>query len=214
MKQIPKLAWFLSLFVLFLNAGSVTAQKVKDIFNSSETPITYFGVDFSEARLIGDAGADAMAVRNYFSSINQVVVNEPKKYDLSKAFQKSSVATDINAVLEKSGKVNTEKILSSNSADASRFSKATVDGVIKGYSYGNHKGVGLLFIMEGMNKTAQEASIYVTFFDIASKKVLLTERLTGKAGGFGFRNYWASSIAKVLNTIQKSKYKEWKSNNS
>lgn len=48
---------------------------------------------------------------------------------------------------------------------------------------------------------------------MASKKVLLTERMTAKAGGFGFKNYWVKTVFLVLEEIRKSKYKEWKSAN-
>jgi len=43
--------------------------------------------------------------------------------------------------------------------------------------------------------------------------VLLTERFTEKASGFGFRNYWAKTIWNALEDIRKGKYKEWKSAN-
>ena len=67
-----------------------------------------------------------------------------------------------------------------------------------------------MFIMESMNKASAQASMYVTFIDLASGKVLLTERMTAKAAGFGFRNYWAKTVYEVLDDIKKSKYKEWK----
>jgi hypothetical protein len=34
--------------------------------------------------------------------------------------------------------------------------------------------------------------------------------MTGKAGGFGYKNYWAKSVFEVLEDIEKKKYKEWK----
>ena len=45
---------------------------------------------------------------------------------------------------------------------------------------------------------------------MSSKKVLLTEKVRGKAGGFGFRNYWARTIHEVLKDIDKHKNDEWK----
>lgn len=203
-----------SLFVLLLFLSGITqssfAQKAKDIFNSSETPITYLGIDFSRAKLIGDAGADAIDIRNkWFASINDVVVNEPKKYNLQKALEKSSIASDLSFVMEKNAKADVAKLLSSNSSDDSRFTKATIDEIVRGYSFGGKKGVGMMFVMETMNKTASNGSMYVTFIDMGSRKVLYTERMTGKAGGFGFRNYWVKPVYEVIEQIDKSKYKEW-----
>jgi hypothetical protein len=71
-----------------------------------------------------------------------------------------------------------------------------------------------VFIVEGLNKPGAKGSMYVTFIDMATKKVLFSERMVGKAGGFGYKNYWAKSVFEVLEDIQKSKYKEWKNKNA
>ncbi|MCH5716297.1 hypothetical protein [Niabella hibiscisoli] len=56
-------------------------------------------------------------------------------------------------------------------------------------------------------------SLWVTLFDIKSKKVLMTKRMEGALGsGFSFRNYWATGFKKVIDQIEKSEYKKWKSN--
>jgi hypothetical protein len=44
-----------------------------------------------------------------------------------------------------------------------------------------------------------------------TKKILMTERIESKVGGgFGFRNYWASTIKSLIDTIEQRKYNEWK----
>lgn len=212
MKRTQKSSLLVLLLLLGGFAQSAFAQKAKDIFNSSETPITYLGIDFTRAKLIGDAGADAIEIRNkWFASINDVVVNEPKKYNLQKALEKSSISSDLSFVMEKNSKADVAKLLSSNSNDDSRFTKETIDEIVKGYNFGGKKGVGMMFIMESMNKSASNGSMYVTFIDMGSRKVLYTERMTGKAGGFGFRNYWVKPVYEVIEKIDKSKYKEWQS---
>jgi len=40
-------------------------------------------------------------------------------------------------------------------------------------------------------------------FDIATRKILSKREVSGKAGGFGLRNYWAGS---VYNIIKKEMY--------
>ena len=41
--------------------------------------------------------------------------------------------------------------------------------------------------------------------------MLMTERMVEEAkGGFGFRNYWASTIKELIDDIDKKKFKEWK----
>lgn len=190
---------------------SLQAQTLKDVFSSSETPIFYFGVDFTKAKVIDDAAANAVDIKDrQYAGINDVIVNEPKKYELAKAFQKSNIDHDLSFIHKKNETVNADDIKSTNSADFTRLKATDIGGVIKGLETGDKKGVGLVFVVEGMSKAAKAAAVWVTLFDIKTKKVLLTERMEGTAGGFGFRNYWAAAIKDVLDDIAKKKYKEWK----
>jgi hypothetical protein len=75
------------------------------------------------------------------------------------------------------------------------------------------QGAGLLFVMEAMRKEEKNsgAAIWVTLVDMKTKKILMTERIESKVGGgFGFRNYWASTIKNLIDDIDEKKYKEWK----
>jgi hypothetical protein len=202
-------------FLAMLLLGMITlpnfAQTAREIFNSSEVPITYLGLDFTQAKLIGDPATVPMDVRDrHFYGINGVVIAEPKKYDFRKAFEKSEVTPDLSFVEPKNSKVDAAQIASMSQADFNRFTPATIDQIVKGYNFGGKKGVGLLFVVEALNKTVEQAAIYVTFLDMATSKVIFTERITGKPGGFGFRNYWARSVANILEDIQKYRLKNWK----
>ncbi|MCH5690727.1 hypothetical protein LWM68_44770 [Niabella sp. W65] len=64
-----------------------------------------------------------------------------------------------------------------------------------------------------MSKTKKALSLWVTLFDIKTRKVLMTRRMEGALGsGFSFRNYWATGFKKIIDQIEKSEYKKWKSN--
>lgn len=211
MKRIFSLKWFFALLLLPAVAQPVSAQTLKEFFNSSEVPLTYLGVDFTQAKVLNDAVTNAMDIRDrQFAAINGVIVNEPKKYDFQKALSKTTVTNDLSFVNAKNAKVDAEKIMGSGDVKDDRFTKATIESIVKGYSFSGKKGIGLMLIMETMNKASVTASMYVTFIDLASGKVLLTDRMTAKAAGFGFRNYWAKTVDVVLKDIAKSKYKEWK----
>lgn len=213
MKRSYSPGWLIGIFILLVSVQPVNAQKPKDIF-SPETPLIYLGVDFSEARVIGEPVTKASDLPNFFVGINNQIINESKKYDLPGAFHRSAVSSDISAVLKKCAGIDPGTIKSDNVNDINRLKKDHVYKIVKGYDFGNLKGIGVLFIMGGMSKSIKEASMYVTFFDIASKKVLLTEQMNGKGGGFSFRNYWLTAIYNVMNKIEKTKYNEWKANNS
>jgi hypothetical protein len=213
MKSTNKFSWFFALLFISANFTTASAQTLKDFFNNSETPLTYLGVDFTKAKLINDPGGNPMDIRNrLYNSINQVVVAEPKKYDIAGAFRKSAVTSDLTAVTAANEKINAEQIMSSSTADFNRLKADDIAGVVKALGINGKKGIGLLFVMEGMKKEEKNAaaSVWTVLIDMQSKKVLLTERLESKPAGFGFRNFWASTIKGTLDAIEKRKYSEWK----
>jgi hypothetical protein len=210
MKRSLKNYWLMVVVFFGINQAA-GAQTLKEIFSSSETPLLYLGVDYTQARLIDDATADVTAIRDrHYAAINDLVVNEPKKFDLNGAFHKTSVEHDLGLVAKRNAKINTEEILSTSSADYSRLKEDDIVKLVKGFDFGGKKGAGLLFIVEGMSKAKKGAAIWVTFIDMANKKVLMTERMEGKPTGIGFRNYWAYPVYDMLKSIEKKKYSEWK----
>ena len=198
-----------------LSAQNAFSQTAKDVFTNSETPIFYLGIDFTQARLIDDATADQIDIRDrQFDGINDVIVSEAKKYDLAGAFHKSYVDHDLGLVAKRNEKANAEAIKSTNTGDFHRFTENDVNTLVKGFDFGGKSGVGLLFITEALSKSQKAAAVWVTLVDMKSKKVLMTERMVGsvnKFGGFGFRNYWASAFKNIIDDIEKKKYSEWKS---
>lgn len=214
MKRTSKFNWLIIAFLFCGISQSVFSQSLNEFFNNSELPLTYLGIDFSKARLINSESANSFDIRNrLYSSINDVVVNEPKKYDIIGAFRKSNVGSDLSAVKAGTEKINAEEIVSSNTADFNRLKESDIASVVKALSIEKKSGIGLLFVMEGMKKVDKKgiASVWVVLVDMKTKKVLMMERFESKATGIGFRNYWASTIKETLNEIEKNKYKEWKS---
>ncbi|HMK25560.1 MAG TPA: hypothetical protein VK483_05965 [Chitinophagaceae bacterium] len=213
MKRILKINWLILISIFFSNIQSATAQTLKDIFTSSETPILYLGIDYTQARLIGGTDGTGIQVRDLYPAINNVVVNEPKKYDLQGAFHKSSINNSLGIVTKRNKEINGEDIISTESSDYNRLKEEDINKLVKGIDFEKKKGIGLLFIVEAMKKGEKggTSSIWVTFVDMGANKVLMTERMDGiTGGGFGFRNFWASTIFNVIETIDKKKYKEWK----
>ncbi|SHN77765.1 hypothetical protein [Chitinophaga sp. CF418] len=203
------LASFALVFVC-LSAGRSHAQTLKEFFSNESTPLTYLGVDFSATKIEGET-ATAAEIVNKFEPINNVIVTEAKKYDVAGAFKRTSVSNFLEAVQKLNEGVNPATIKANGVADLEKgLTAADIDKHVKKYDLHGQKGIGLVFIMDGMSKTNKEAYVYATLIDLSTKKVLLTERFTGKAQGFGFRNYWAYTIYKVLNSIDHGKYKEWK----
>jgi len=200
--------------ILCFCINSVFAQTFKDVFNP-ETTITYLGIDFTNVKVIGHQEGEVMDLADrQFSGINQLVLDEPKKYDVAGALHRPSVPSDISFVKAKNKTISADKITSTDVADEKHLTEADINGIVKGYDFGGKKGIGFLFIMESMSKKSEHGSMYLTFVDMATSKVLHTERVSEKPGGFGLRNYWAKTIYEAIDDIHDSKYKEWQKSNS
>ncbi|MBS1667731.1 MAG: hypothetical protein JST58_10170 [Bacteroidetes bacterium] len=205
-------AFLLLVIALFINSTFVLAQQVtlKDALSNNATPILYLGIDFTKTKVINDLTANPNDIHDrQFAGINDVVIYETKKYDIAKALRKTSIDHDLELVAARNQKINPSDILSTNNDDFRRLKESDIVSLVQGFDFGKHKGVGLLFITEAISKTEKATSIWVTFIDMNTKKVLLTERMEGKVGGFGFRNYVASSYKKVIDEIDDKKFKQW-----
>jgi hypothetical protein len=211
--RMKKVARLLLLSLIFIQSITGFSQTAKEVFiSNSEIKLTYLGIDFTKTRLIGDTAANVVDIRDrQFTAINEVVVNEPKKYEISAAFDRSQIENDLTLVTKRNQEIKAEEIKSTNAGDYERLRDSDITTLVNGFNFENKSGVGILLVMEAMDKTRKAASIWVTLVDMKSKKVLMTERLEPKtSAGFSFRNYWASTIRNLLETIDKKKYKEWK----
>ena len=189
------------------------AQDSKAIFTTNE--IVWYGLDFTKAKFVGGfdqvGGAGAATGSDmkskWIPSWNALIINEQPKYDLKKTFRKDNVYYDVTSLNELNSKIDVDAIMTPNPG---KIEKSEIDGMVKKYTGEKKEGVGLSFVVENFNKGSQMANVYVTFFDIASKKILLCEKVSGKAMGIGMRNYWAGAIKAILKQIDEKEYKNWK----
>jgi hypothetical protein len=206
-----QLLWLLMFLMLGVTA---TSQTLSEVLNNTETPIFYYGIDFTKARLMGDPNANPRdIVERQFAGINALIINEYKKYDVAAAFRRSELQNDLSYTDKRNEKADPDKLLSTNSEDFNRLTEKDIQTLISGFNGGSKPGTGLVFVVEGMSKTKKALSLWVTLFDIKTRKVLMTRRMEGALGsGFSFRNYWATGFKKIIDQIEKSEYKKWKSN--
>ena len=132
-------------------------------------------------------------------------MKEPFKYDVASFLQKESVIKDIEYV---------EKINEESSPDVNMYSddttilKSNLVGMISTYQGRQSEGIGLVLIAERYNKTKNFATHYAVIFDIASKKILISQKYTTSPDGTGIRNYWASAILSSMKLLRQQ-YKKW-----
>jgi hypothetical protein len=139
-------------------------------------------------------------VNQYLPAINTLILAEPDKYKLKEFFGKTEVTPDLAVVTERNSKIDPAALVISEGYE---IPKDDVGKIIKSYNISGKTGTGLVFIAGNLNKTSQTGSYYVVFFDMASKEIIDSRPMVGKAAGFGFRNYWAGSIYNVMKTWKK-----------
>lgn len=192
----------------FVHAQTISA---KAFYNTDSVSATYLGIDFTLTKLINDnASNPTVIVTQQFNGINFLIVKENKKYDVQKAYQCTNWVVDLKSVEARNLKADPDSLMSSNDADLTRLTASDIDHLVANFDYGKHKGYGILLIVEGLDKTKKMATIWFTFINMDTKKVLTTERVDGKLGsGFGFRNYWASAIKNAIGHVESKNYRQW-----
>jgi len=210
MDQFKRIQRLVLLLLLFATAAQ--AQNTMQALFAGNVKLTFLGVDFTRAKYVGAEGfTDPAAIQNqHIKSWNSLLVLEPKKFSLQKAFKitdESKYETNIDELSRVNGKVAVE----SNITDSPHtLTEGDVAKMVSAYKPQSTEGVGIVYIAENLNKTAEEFTAWVTFIDMSNRKVLHTERVVVKPGGFGFRNYWAGAIYKVNKAIESKYYKQWK----
>ncbi|KAA0988968.1 hypothetical protein [Dyadobacter aurulentus] len=196
--------------VLLCNAGAVLADNTMADLFAGKTRLVFLGLDFTQAKYVGGAGfTDPAAIQNqHMVSWNNLIEMEPKKFSLQKAFNLNDdrYVSKVGDMVKLNKSVNVaENITETEHTITEDQAKKSVAK----YDLSETDGVGLVYVVESLSKTAERMSAWVTFIDLKTKKVLYTERVEGKAGGFGFRNYWAGGVYKINQEIDSKLYKKW-----
>jgi len=200
------------LTILFSVSTSIGAQTITEFFDKKDTSALYLGIDFTRSKLINDPNVNVNVLRDHdFTKINEIIVSEPKKYDLKKLFHKEHIDHDLGFVNAKNQAMNVDGIMSTNAADIHHLIQEDIESMVKNYDFGDKRGLGLLFVMEGLDKYRKLISMWVNVVDMSTKEVLMNERIDGEVSmGFGVPNYYASGIKNMMNLIQSDFYTTWK----
>lgn len=164
----------------------------------ADPEFVYFGIDFSEVKLIGSEGfSDPERIQgHFFDNWNELILNESDKYDIKSFYQRDKVLQDLSVVEERNEMPKSDDLVINSSYS---FDEGQLNKIISNYDPEEYKeGLGLVYVVETLNKTAQHAKINVVFFDISSKEILWSKKYTVAPGGFGFRNYWARAFYNVM----------------
>lgn len=151
-----------------------------------------YGVDFSHAKVYAaDESIEQFA--RAFEGINMLLATESDKYNFSNV-----IGSPITIVLDP-----IMRLLSScKYTDLKTYDKVipTINyhKCVRDYILPQREGTGIILIAQLLNKPEDCATYSLVIFDIASRQIRFQVDVSGSAGGFGLRNYWARTIYNIV----------------
>jgi hypothetical protein len=205
----------LFIFLLLAGTAGIQSQTVSDLFQQNDIRVTYLGIDYSHVKLIGNfseffevGGKNIMELRDtYFPRWNMVVVNERDKYDLAGMLRKQDIYYDIDMISAVNSRTNLEGLVSLNTV---KFTEEDISQFVSEYDFKGKEGIGVLFIAECLNKSAEEAIFHFVAMNMQTGDILFQRRLKGIPNGIGLRNYWINPLYRIINDVKFYYYQEWK----
>lgn len=199
------------LFGILLAASPVAAQTKSDVFKV-EVPVTWLGLDFTNAKLIGDReklGSES-DVRHLLDAWNDLILAEQDKFDVAKAIGRVKLENVIAVTKEHNAELDVMSMFSEDEKDYQHIKVSDVEEIISGYDFKDLSGIGLMFNVESFSKLDGEGSVWITFINLGTKEVLFAERMVAPPSGGGLRNYWAGCIYEILTKIRKKEFEMWR----
>lgn len=185
------------LLVFLFITGFVYAQDKVSLEDVEE--LTFLGVDFSMAKTYNSYESPE-AFKEAFYGINELFLKEPKKYDLEKFFNKK-VIVNIAPSLDLIQGINADDLITTDKSY--KIPETEIAAHIREFKTGEATGYGVVLIAGLLNKAKNEGTFHVVVFDIKTKEIISDDQFSEKAGGFGLRNFWASSVYKTLKEVKK-----------
>ena len=186
--------------VSLLAAGTLRAQVT-----DNPEALIWCGLDYSRVKMIGTT--DFMRPHEIFPGMlvawNGLFMKEmlPELEKMS-----PSLGSDMAAVGAANDKANAKQIeredgTREEKVNLSHLKEKDIASIVRSYKLKHDKGLGLVFVMDRLVKVQETGCLYVVFFDISSRKVLKCERVSEKAFGFGFRNYWFRPVKEAVRKL-------------
>jgi hypothetical protein len=183
-----------------------SSQDVKSVFKYLDKSITFFGIDFTRVKCMGNMFKNPEDIKSVqFAQWNRILYEE-KKYDLKPAFRSRNVILEFSYLEKLNNTVDASKIINYS---PSFLTVNDIVEMVENYEYGDKSGIGVVFIADLYDETKSKAFVHVVVFDLATKKVMIWEFMKGKPGGAGMRNYWSNAIANIIDRIKSEKYPKW-----
>lgn len=178
------------IFCLTTNGQNVYTSK-KDISAAKE--IIFFGYDYSHFKLTEPKRyLEGEIKKNIPFWIDYLYTKEDETF-LKRKMNKDKIIFDLKYTTDVYHSLSDNNLVSLNNHTIEIDS---IQSIINNYRAVEKEGIGLTIIVECFNKEKVSTSAYFTFFDISTKKVLMTTHYTtyNHASGLGLSTYWGRAF--------------------
>lgn len=152
----------------------------------------FYGIDFSHMKVYGAAEPEVDFERSV-GGINMLFKIEPNKYNVSKMFkQKYELCIDYMIEYNKSADFSNIKVSTPS------IEMLNIDEIIAAYELPHKSGKGAIIITRMLNKAGEVGIFNIVVFDVETRVIERCVTVEGEPGGYGLRNYWASSVCEIL----------------
>ncbi len=200
-------------YALTLCFSIANAQNTKELFSKNNYNYYWYGIDYTNVKLIGDFYSSSFKGENeykqikekFFPAWNALIKNERNKYNVSEIVRAPEVKYKTSMIDSLNTLINPEKLAAN---EEELITQENLEQQIKSYKLVENNGVGVVFLAESMNKAEAKASYVMVMFNIENRNILLQERFNTIPSGFGIRNFWAGSYYQIFKEMSTNKY--WK----
>jgi hypothetical protein len=190
------------------------SQTSDDLFKIPGAKVTWLGIDYSHVKIIGNISATQNLKltideikETYFLAWNRLILEESRKYDIRNIFRSRSVQNNIDSI----NQINTAAAAEDFSdTESPNYKISKIEEFLESYDFGL-EGIGLLLIAESLDQSKGIGTYHFVAINLKDKnKILIHDIISGKAGGEGFRNYWARTYYNVIIEITEKRYLIWR----
>lgn len=202
---------FLTLSVCYLNSfGQKTNTTDKDVFKSQE--IIFYGYDYSHFKLAEAKRLTDGNIKKYIPAWIDFLNGKINEKDLENSLKKEKVTFNFDYTMSLIKPIKEDDLVTITKHS---ISSDSIQSIISNYQLKEKDGIGFVVIPECFEKNKNRCTAYFTFFDIATKKIIMSDYFgSNDADGKGLTDFWGhglhATFAKYLADVYKNKFKAYK----
>lgn len=185
-------------------------KNINDIYIAGKN-LVWLGIDFQSAQFIGVGFNELTKIQEtHFTNWHLSQMNESYKKSLFTLFD-NEIIFDYQMISARNSKIEMNELTSNQSSRT--LTNKDLDSIINSYDFdllNNQDGIGMVYLVESLNKNTKEAHFQVLFIDLSQRKIISSQKIITNPSGFGFENYWGNTILECNKTLVK-KHKLFKS---